>query len=1145
VYKTSDLDDVVVSGRPFDLIVDTNGAAGRFELEDHAGYLFTNDTGVSQRFTLGISTERGKGGADLKWSAGFTVSGGAVYDPPGCPNGLIAESETFGVNPALCLPCAVQQVFADPVDTRTGNQNMVLPGISVGGRGSLGFGLAYNSLGAGSAGLSGFGWSSVLSMTVVADGGDRVVSQEGGSTVRFGPDGSGGWVAPSRFSAGLVALPGGGWVFTRNHFDKFTFDAAGKLVSIGDQFGNDTTVTYSGGVAVFMEDEAGRRLSFGWSAGRLVSVTDSLVASGGPRSVHMAYDAAGDLVSFTDVGDGIWSFTYDGSHRLLSMRKPRHHGGAPGAVVTNTYDHLGRVASQTNENNEKVTFEYFTPVPGATTITMASGRQKIDVYDHDGLGVHTSTVWAPGTAAESETVFVRDPATLALESVTNAANEVTVFDSDAHGNTTMVRDGSGRVTRWTYNGQDQVTSMSVGETAAPLPSSTANVVTSTISYNADGLPTVMVDAVGTASEATTSFVYDSVHREDLVEVIDGRSQHWTYGYDPASGDVVEAVDPVGGRSTMSYNNIGWLNTVVAPKGNLAGATPALWATTLEYDDWGRVTGEVDPMGNRVETSFDANGNVTSTETGLSATVTAGDVTTYSYDNADRLTTVDPPGPGDRTYSYDPDGRRTGFTNELDGTWAYSFDALGRVESVTDPTNATTSYGWDEASRLASVTQPGGNCNGAPKTGCVTYTYDLAGRPTGVDYADPATPDITAITYDALGRRTSASRGGDTETWVWDQRSRLTSHTDVNGRATSYGWDDTGNLTSIGYPGQTTAVTRTFDGAGRMASTTDWTGRLTTFGYDQNSNWSETVFPVSSQNRDVYSFDRSDRMVGVTWNRGSTMLGSLSYGPRDLKGQVTSVAGTGVVAGQNQSWAYDDRDRLTATGTEGFGFDAATNLVDQDGVLQVFDPAQRLCWTSQTVEGGDCGTPPEDATTYGYDARGNRTSMTYPSGTTATYGFDAENRMTSAVLPTTWQDDTARQYVPVPASRIVDTTTGAGTCDGAPCARLAADDPVAVQVTGVGGVPASGVTAVVVSIIASGTTSDGWLEVNPAGDAAAGTLPLNAGQTSAQTVTAKLAGNGTITLASGVGVDVSVDVVGYFRAPSPWVPALNYWPLTPT
>mgnify|MGYP003377579657 CR=1 FL=1 len=70
----------------------------------------------------------------------------------------------------------------------------------------------------------------------------------------------------------------------------------------------------------------------------------------------------------------------------------------------------------------------------------------------------------------------------------------------------------------------------------------------------------------------------------------------------------------------------------------------------------------------------------------------------------------------------------------------------------------------------------------------------------------------------------------------------------------------------------------------------------------------------------------------------------------------------------------------------------------DGVLQVFDPARRLCWTSETATGGDCGTPPADSTTYGFDERGNRTSMTYPSGTTASYGFDAGNRMATAAVP---------------------------------------------------------------------------------------------------------------------------------------------------
>lgn len=47
IYKTSDLGTMIDSDRPFDLSVDTGGAFGRFELEDHVGYTYTNNTGVS------------------------------------------------------------------------------------------------------------------------------------------------------------------------------------------------------------------------------------------------------------------------------------------------------------------------------------------------------------------------------------------------------------------------------------------------------------------------------------------------------------------------------------------------------------------------------------------------------------------------------------------------------------------------------------------------------------------------------------------------------------------------------------------------------------------------------------------------------------------------------------------------------------------------------------------------------------------------------------------------------------------------------------------------------------------------------------------------------------------------------------------
>jgi hypothetical protein len=276
---------------------------------------------------------------NLKWSAGFTVTGGDPYEPPGCPNGLIPESETYGGNPAACFPCAVQQVFADPVDTRTGNQHMGLPGIGVAGRGpGLGFSLAYNSLASGTDGPVGHGWSSSLDMAVVEDGAGVVVVQENGATVPFELVG-GVWTAPARFTAELEELSGGGWVFTRNHFETFTFDAAGRLVALGDQFANVTTIVRDGGgVADYMQDEAGRRLDFEWSGGRLVSVSDDRPAlEGGVRSVQLAYDANGDLETYTDVGGGVWSFTYEG-HRLETMRKPRHQGGHLPAGRTGGYE---------------------------------------------------------------------------------------------------------------------------------------------------------------------------------------------------------------------------------------------------------------------------------------------------------------------------------------------------------------------------------------------------------------------------------------------------------------------------------------------------------------------------------------------------------------------------------------------------------------------------------------------------------------------------------------------------------------------------------------------------------------------------------------------------------------------------------------
>jgi YD repeat-containing protein len=500
---------------------------------------FQNHGSSGRVVAIKLRSLRGQG-LGLEWSVTFSLTDGSG-DPvgsvgaPACPTGDFDDSETAGSNPAMVDQCGTSRGVADPVDTRTGSISFPLPGIGVDGRGAgLGFGVAYNSSAAWSDSVVGFGWSSVLTMKVAAAGADRVVTQEGGSTVRFGPDGSGGWVAPGRFRASLAAVPGGGWVFTRNHFEVFRFDAAGRVVGLGDQFGNETVVSRDGsGQVVFMEDEAERRLTFSWNAGRVETVSD------GVRSVSLDYDQWGDLVSFTDVGGGVWSFEYYSGHRLWKVRRPVHQPSGP--QIVNTFDHLGRVVSQVDEAGQRTELNYFTPVPGSTTITFPSGLRRIDHFN--AAGVCTGRTLAPGTPLEQVTTWERDEVTLALDEMTNPAGEVTCSTTTGTWQPHDGPDASGRVTRWTYNSFDQVTSVSVGETAAPLTPSTANVVTSTVAYNADGLPTVMVDAVGTAAEATTTFEYDTTHPEDLVAVVDGRGKRWEYDYDPDTGDLLEAVDP--------------------------------------------------------------------------------------------------------------------------------------------------------------------------------------------------------------------------------------------------------------------------------------------------------------------------------------------------------------------------------------------------------------------------------------------------------------------------------------------------------------------------------------------------------------------------------------------------------------------------
>ncbi|MGH9154146.1 MAG: PKD domain-containing protein, partial [Acidimicrobiales bacterium] len=118
-----------------------------------------------------------------------------------------------------------------------------------------------------------------------------------------------------------------------------------------------------------------------------------------------------------------------------------------------------------------------------------------------------------------------------------------------------------------------------------------------------------------------------------------------------------------------------------------------------------------------------------------------------------------------------------------------------------------------------------------------------------------------------------------------------------------------------------------------------------------------------------------------------------------------------------------------------------------------------------------------------------------------------------------------RYIPLPPARILDTRTG-----GAPVGPGAT---VPAAVTGVGGVPASGVSAVVLNVTVTQPTAEGYLTVYPSGMArpVASNLNFHPGQTVPNLVVAKVGTDGKVALYNNLGAShVVLDVVGWYSTP---------------
>ena len=118
------------------------------------------------------------------------------------------------------------------------------------------------------------------------------------------------------------------------------------------------------------------------------------------------------------------------------------------------------------------------------------------------------------------------------------------------------------------------------------------------------------------------------------------------------------------------------------------------------------------------------------------------------------------------------------------------------------------------------------------------------------------------------------------------------------------------------------------------------------------------------------------------------------------------------------------------------------------------------------------------------------------------------------------------YHPLPPARILDTRNGTG---GVPAAPIGPNTTLTVPVVGRGGVPATGVGAVIMNVTVTSTSAPSYLTVYPTEDPRPTASNLNwiAGQTTPNLVQVAVRDSGQLTIYNAVGsTHVIFDVAGY-------------------
>ncbi len=481
----------------------------------------------------------------------------------------------------------------------------------------------------------------------------------------------------------------------------FAYDIFNRLERITDPLGNTTRYDYSGtagcsacssgasnAIPAMITDPLGKvtNLTFD-KAGRIKSLTDPMgyvttlgrdrlgkptrQTDANGNVTQYAYDPLGRLISQTDASGGITSFDYDGLGNLQSLTDPSDNS------TTFAYDKAGRKTEETRPLGQSTGYTY---CPNGLLHTATDGKGQITTYSYDKAG--------------------------RLSEITYADTKKETFSYDAAGNLTgYTKDGISGTIAYDELGRKTQETVNYGG------------FTKSYSYSFD--PTGTKQSYTSPEGTTYSYSYDKNNQPTQIAFA-GKSITLAY----QANRLTKTNLPGGVSTDFGYNANSWLSAIETKQnaailassqygfdkvGNITQKTADALATNYGYDNTYQLTSadsesfSYDKTGNRTNSGYshnannelqatatasythDANGNTTSKTAN-------GQTTTYGYNAANRLETVQLPDGRTATYSYDPFGRRIKKQVGSDITY-YLYSDEGLIGEYDAAGDLKKGYGW--------------------------------------------------------------------------------------------------------------------------------------------------------------------------------------------------------------------------------------------------------------------------------------------------------------------------------------------------------------------------------------------------------------------------------------------------------------------